>query len=48
MAKESNFKFNKKKFRANFKFENFEVDNDESFRWIGKIINLKTMEIHHT
>lgn len=46
---ENNFKFNKKKLKANFKKKDFQLIEDcTKFPWIGKIINLKTMEINHT
>lgn len=48
-AKDNNFEFNKKKLRANFKYKSFTLDdNNSSFRWIGKIIDLNKMEAHHT
>lgn len=48
-AKNNNFEFNLEKLKSNFKMEKFKVEKENNqFRWIGKIINLETMELFHT
>lgn len=48
-ASQNNFEFNQDKLRSNFTMPRFEVDsNNREFKWIGKIINLETMELFHT
>lgn len=48
-ASENNFEFNYDKLRANFKMDKFQMESNETqFKWIGKIFNLKTMELFHT
>lgn len=48
MSKESNFRFNSAKFKSNFKmFKNQEKVHEDKIQWIGKTIDLKTMELEH-
>ena len=48
MAKKNNFKFNSAKFKSNFKlFKDQKEIHTETIQWIGKTINLQTMELEH-
>lgn len=48
MSHENNFRFNSAKFKSNFKMLKQQAEvHEETIRWIGKTINLKTMELEH-
>jgi hypothetical protein len=48
MSKENNFEFNSAKFKSNFKMMQKQKDiHKDTIQWIGKTINLKTMELEH-
>lgn len=48
MSKENNFEFNSAKFKSNFKMAGYPKNlHKKTIQWIGKTINLKTMELEH-
>lgn len=48
-SKENNYKFNTKKLKSSFRIKGFQTQSDiTNFKWIGKIFDLKKMEIKHT
>lgn len=48
MSNDNNFKFNDAKFKSNFKlFEGQQDIQEGTIQWIGKTIDLTTMEMEH-
>lgn len=48
MSKENNFRFNSAKFKSNFKMlKKQEKIHEDKIQWIGKTIDLNTMELEH-